>query len=151
MGNSSSRKAPRPSPPPVPREALETQERQLREAQAVADIGSWEWDLVTDAIAWSQELYRIRGMPPESFRPTFANVAALIHPEDRERVEREIADARAQRRPFETEYRTVLPDGGVRHLLSRGRVEVDGTGRPVRMIGTIQDITERKGVELARR
>ena len=91
MGNHSSRRsAPAPRRRLVSREELETKERQLREAQAVAHIGSWEWNVVTDTVTWSDELYRLFGLEPDSRPITFATYLGWIHPDDRTRVRRAV-------------------------------------------------------------
>src|SRR5690242_11907369 len=121
--------------------------RRLAEAQALAQVGSWEWDLVTDRLTWSREHYRIFGVEPEAGAPTHAMAHARVHPGDHAAVDRYIADARAGREPPPVEYRIVRPDGTERIVEARGKLEVDAGGRPVRMHGAVQDITERRHAE----
>jgi diguanylate cyclase (GGDEF)-like protein/PAS domain S-box-containing protein len=122
-------------------------ERMLAQVQQVAHIGSWEWDMTSDQVSWSAELYRIYGVAPEQHAATFEAYLALVHPLDRERVRQTIEQAGRDRQPFEFEERIVRPDGSVRILLSRGSVDVDHAGRAVRMLGACQDVTERKRTE----
>lgn len=122
-------------------------QRMLAQAQQVARIGSWEWDIADDRVSWSAELYRIYGLAPEQYAATFAAYLELVHPLDRARVQHTIEQASRDRQPFEFEERIVREDGTVRSLLSRGAVEVDESGRAIRMTGACQDITERKRAE----
>jgi PAS domain S-box-containing protein len=113
------------------------------EAQEVAHIGSWEWNIAENRITWSEELFRLYGLEPV---PEVAPGAYLdhIHPEDRERVRERVARARVDSEPFSFEYRVVCADGTVRWIHARGHVVVDAAGDPVRMVGTSQDITDTK-------
>ena len=121
----------------------------LREAQAIAHIGSWEWDFRRDSVSWSQELYEIFGLSPESAPGTYAGYLEHVHPDDRAFVRQAVAEARAELRPFAFEHRIVRPDGAVRVLASRGRVLFAGD-EPVSMVGTAQDVTERHQAERLR-
>src|SRR5262245_5022005 len=116
----------------------------LAAAQEVAHLGSWEWDIDRDRVTWSDELYRIYGFEPQSVSVSYAWYLEHVHPEDRERVRERIEQAYADRGPFSFEHRTVLQDGTVRTLRERGDVLVDDTGRPRRMLGTAQDVTEQR-------
>ena len=86
-------------------------ERQLDAAQQITHIGSWEWDLATDAVTWSDELYRIYGLAPRSCAITLEEFLARVHPDDRERVQREVAAAVERGGPFAHVERIVRPDG----------------------------------------
>ena len=119
----------------------------LAEAQRVAHLGSWEWDIPHDRITWSDELYRLYGLQPGASRLTYESYLERIHPEDLSLVRETVDRAYAERAPFEMEHRVVLPGGGLRWLHGRGRVVTDDSGAPVRMVGTSQDITDRKHVE----
>lgn len=128
---------------------LTRSEAGLAEAQEIAELGSWEWDVQTDEVTWSDELYRIYGLSREEHEPTFAGYLERVHPDDRARVEATIYGAHDDHQPFVLEERILRPDGSVRHLSSRGRVFVDGEGRPERMRGVCQDVTERHRVHEA--
>ncbi|GAB2533566.1 bifunctional diguanylate cyclase/phosphodiesterase [Rhodanobacter koreensis] len=128
-------------------QALQQHQRMLDQAQQVAHIGSWEWDIASNRVTWSAELYRIYGAAPGQHAATFQAYLALVHPLDRARVQQIIEQAGRDRQPFEFEERIVRPDGAERTLLSRGTVDIDETGHAVRMLGACQDITERKRAE----
>ncbi len=117
-------------------------QRQLDAAQKITHIGSWEWDLTTGVLTWSDELYRIFGLAPRSCEITLDWFLAHVHPDDRDRVQRLVAAAVARGGPFGHGERIVRPDGSVRKLDTVGEVLVDGQGRPVSLIGTCRDITE---------
>jgi PAS domain S-box-containing protein len=122
----------------------------FNEAQQVAHIGSWEWAIARNRVTWSDELFRIYGLEPQSHDVTFESYLERVHPEDRELVQETVARALAERRPFLFEHRIVLPDGGVRWTQSRGRVITDDMSEPLRMVGTAQDVTERKQLDALR-
>jgi PAS domain S-box-containing protein len=128
-------------------EALANEHELLAEAQQLAHLGSWEWNVETGAVTWSDELYRIWGHDPADFGPSYQRYLDQIHPEDRKRVEGAIRGAYASLEPFSFEHRIVWPDGQVRYVQSRGRVIASPQGTPLRLMGTAQDITDRKSVE----
>ncbi len=119
----------------------------LNEAQALAHVGSWNWDIGIDRVTWSDELYRMYGLQPGSIEVSYDAFVERVHPEDRAVVREHVERAYADGKPFTFEHRLVHPDGAVRWALSRGRVVTDDAGAPVRMVGTGQDITERKEVD----
>jgi PAS domain S-box-containing protein len=122
----------------------------LAEAQALAHIGSWEWDIATDRVTWSRELYRIFGLEPRAGKLTYAKYLARVHPADRELARSQIERALETRQPFEVQHRIVLDDGTERVVHARGRVIVDSSGAPLRLVGTSQDVTERHRIEEVR-
>src|SRR5215831_256940 len=122
-------------------------ERKLEEAQHLAHVGYWERDLETDFITWSDETYRIFGLQPQAQILTLAQLPALIHPEDQQRMIQAVAEALRGGRRYDVEYRMVRPTGEMRIVHSQGDVIRDESGRPRRMFGTVQDITERKRAE----
>lgn len=124
--------------------ALRASEQQLREAQSVAGIGSWDLDLTTNRLAWSVETYRIFDKDPREFRPTFEAFLDLVHQDDRDLVERAFQHSVDRREPYMLDHRISLPDGGIRYVQERGRAFYDNDGKPTRAVGTIQDITERR-------
>ncbi|HYX89254.1 MAG TPA: MASE1 domain-containing protein [Gaiellaceae bacterium] len=119
----------------------------LAEAQEVAHLGSWEWDMAADRVTWSDELYRIYGLEPQSLEITYERYLERIHPDDRGQAKAIVAHAAATGSSFVFEHRTVLDDGRVRWLQGRGRVLLNDAGKPVRMVGTSQDVTERKQLD----
>ena len=127
--------------------ALAEGQKRLAEAQEIAHLGSWEWNITQNSVSWSDELYRIYGLAPGEFPATYEAYIARIHPDDRARVHEAVQRAYRTQMPFEFEERVIRPSGEVRWLLSQGRVTCDDRGQPVRMTGTCQDITERKRTE----
>ena len=125
---------------------LRRREQQLRESQRIAHIGSWEWDLATDRIEWSEELFRIWGLDPgEPF--SYDAYIERLPPQDRERIQKLVTEAIEARGSYVVEHRIVLPDGTERWILGRGTVVCDGHGKPVKVRGTAQDITDRRQTE----
>lgn len=128
-------------------QGLLRQQQMMAQAQQLAQTGSWEWDLSGNRVTWSAELYRIYGVTPEEHGATFEAYLALLHPQDRDRVQQIITQATRDQEPFEFKERIICPDGTERTLLSRGTVVADAAGRTVRMLGACQDISERKRAE----
>ena len=129
------------------REELKAWEAQLAEAQHIAQLGSYEWDVTTFKARRSAELCRIFGLRPDQFEPTFDAYLARVHPEDREHTRTIVEQSLRDLTPFDFEERIVRPDGSVRRLRSQGRWVLDAAGRPVKLVGICQDITERKRTE----
>lgn len=131
--------------------ALPHREQQLKEAQQLARLGSWEWEMGENTIVWSDELYRIFGVAPQEFQATYEGFLSHVHPKHREMVNRSVARALESNVPFEVELDVLRPDGSIRACRALGRVVRDEQGNPVRMHGTNQDITEAKATEAALR
>ncbi|MBU2550446.1 MAG: response regulator [Proteobacteria bacterium] len=129
--------------------ALVESRDELDRAQALAHVGNYTRDLLRNETSWSKELGRIMGCPDE--KPSFGRMVSLIHPEDSEAVLEAGRLAREDRRTFDMEYRIIRPDGAIRWIRDQGRIEWDESGAPVRMFGTVQDITGFKQAEEARR
>jgi PAS domain S-box-containing protein len=137
---------------------LQESKARLEEAQRVAHVGHWEWDLETGVVVWSDETYRIFGLSPQERPMDLAAVRAMVHPEDRESLYRGVdEDLVAGVRP-DAEFRIVRPNGEVRTVHSvtpkrwssmPGDAKRDASGRPHKLFGTVQDITERKRAEEA--
>jgi PAS domain S-box-containing protein len=119
----------------------------LAQAQQIAHIGSWEWDVRADAVMWSDELFRIYGVEPGDFEATYEGFLRLVHPEDRERARAVVSGALRDRTAFEFDHRIIRPDGEQRGLRALGEVVTDASGTPIRMVGTAQDITEQQRAE----
>ncbi len=128
--------------------ALQREEATLAEAQQQAHLGSWEWDIRTGELTWSDELYRIHGLEPRSGAIDFERFLATVHADDRDQVKAIVGTALATLDPFTYEHRVVRPDGVVRTLAAQGSVQGDASGQAVRMVGTCQDISERKHLEV---
>jgi PAS domain S-box-containing protein len=130
-------------------ESARRSEERLRFALDAALTGTWDWDLRTGRVVWSPQLEALHGLPAGTFDGSFASYEREIHPEDRARVLESVQRALADGRPHDVEYRIVSPDGTIRWVEGKGRVEYEG-GRPVRMTGVCMVITRRKEAELAR-
>jgi PAS domain S-box-containing protein len=128
-------------------EKLRQSEHRLAEAQRVAQIGSWERDLRTGHVTWSDETNRIFGKEFGAEGRTLETFLAYLHPEDVPRVREGVDRAIRERQPFEYEYRLTDPNGKTCVLRDRGEVIVNEAGEPVRLLGTVQDITVRKRTE----
>ncbi|MCB1883264.1 MAG: PAS domain S-box protein [Geminicoccaceae bacterium] len=123
-------------------EALERQTAQLGLAAEIAGIGHWEVDLETGRVTWSETFYRIVGRTPEGFTPTADTRFSVFHPDDRARVAAIVGDAARKGAPFRFEARVQRPDGGVRHVVSRGQPIFDRSDRLRGFFGVAQDVTE---------
>lgn len=129
--------------------ALMESEERLRLALEGANMGLWDWNIITHQVVWSPGLERIMGMAPGQFDGTMETVKAMIHPDDRERVEGAIARALNEDKPYSIEFRFTKPDGTVRWAAGKGAVYRNDRGHPIRMTGIDVDITDRKESELA--
>jgi DNA-binding CsgD family transcriptional regulator len=135
---------------PTPRpERLQLLARLLAAAEELAGMGSWELDLVSGQTLWSDGMYRVLGLPLADRRHTEAEILRRVHPEDRERIGRMLADVVARphavpREGLQLDLRMVRGDGSAREVRAIGRVERDDDGQPVRWIGSVQDITEQR-------
>jgi PAS domain S-box-containing protein len=132
----------------ISRNLLESKTR-LEEAQRVAHVGYWVWNLDTDRVTWSDETYRIYGLMPQKGPIDLATIREMIHPDDREPVFRLAAEAILGGVRPDAEHRIVRPSGDVRTVHSQGDLKRDASGRPYQMFGTVQDITDRKRAEEA--
>jgi PAS domain S-box-containing protein len=130
-------------------EALRKSEASLAEAQSLAHLGNWEWDVKTSELFWSDEVFRIYGYETKESVPTLDRFMELVHPDDRELISKKIDDALYESKPFEFEHRIVRPDGEERILHCQAKVYFDEEGEPSRMIGTAHDISEQKEAEKA--
>ena len=125
-------------------EALRKSEASLAEAQRIARLGNWDWDIEENDLLWSDEIYRIFGLAPQEFGATYEAFLNSVHPEDREFAKASVDEALYEGKPFNIDHRIVLPDGSERIVHEQAEVFFDETGNAIRMIGTVQDITERK-------
>ena len=125
-------------------DALRKSETNLAAAQRRAKIGNWELDLATQTGTWSAEMFRLFGREPSLGTPTFAEFVEMIHPEDRESFRHNFAHATAEQNEIQTDFRIVRPDGSVGWIEGRSELIFGASGQPLRLVGTWQDITERK-------
>ncbi|RDC64920.1 PAS domain S-box protein [Adhaeribacter pallidiroseus] len=119
----------------------------LTESQQIAHLGSWSWDIKSDKAIWSDETYHIFGLEPQEEAPPFEEYLQLLHPDDAVALSAKVQDAITQQTSFALELRVLLPDGPIRYIYEMGRLEYNAAGEPCRLIGTIQDITDRKKIE----
>jgi PAS domain S-box-containing protein len=132
-------------------QALRKSEASLSEAQRIARLGHWDWDVVTGSLWWSDEIYRIFGLHSQEFAATYSAFLERIHPADRQAVEDRVAQALNREELYEIDHRIVLPGGEERSVHEKGEVTFDESGAPIRMTGTVQDVTEARQVEAALR
>lgn len=129
--------------------ALKHRQTMLTRTEGIAHVGSWEWDVATDATKWSDEMFRIFQRDPAEGAPSFAEHPALYLPEDLQRLKDAVNAALNHGMPYELELRGIRRDDATRVCLARGQVEVDAGKRVTRLFGSLQDITERKQAEQA--
>lgn len=125
--------------------------KRLNNAQAITHIGNWEWNIKTGGLWWSDEIYRIFGLLPQEFTATYDAFLERIHPDDRKKVEDAVAFTLESHTDYRVEHRIFKMDGDQRYVLEEGQVELDDFGVPVKMTGTVHDITERTMIQRAKR
>jgi len=123
-------------------ERLERDDVRLAEAQRVAHIGSFEWDIATNVVTWSDELHRIYGLEPGQFEGTYEAFLQHVAPSDGESTKTVVLDALRNLKPFAYEHRIIRSDGSVRIVHTRGDVIKDEHGKPTRLVGSCWDITD---------
>ncbi len=128
--------------------ALAESRHKLLESQRIARIGHWVWDIRQGSLEWSDFVYRLFGYEPREFSPEYKIFLSHVHPEDREKVEKTVIEA-LQKNNYSLDHRIISRTGEVFHVHEQAEVEYDGQGTPIRMFGTVQDISERKKIENA--
>ncbi|MDQ2630908.1 MAG: PAS domain-containing protein [Actinomycetota bacterium] len=123
-------------------EEVEESRTRLAEAERVARMGSWEWDIPSGRLTCSEGLFAIYGTPPQVYEDYDPSQTGPVHPDDRARVEHELRQAVEAGTPIDFEYRIIRPDGRVRRIHSRAELIADSDGSPLRLTGTVQDVTE---------
>ena len=126
---------------------LKLSETRLKEAQEVAQIGNWEFNIPTQNLYWSDETYRIFATDPGKTEALYTFFRNSIHPDDRERVKKAYSAHIENNLPYDIEHRVLLQDGTLKHVHERCRTEYDNHHNPIRSIGTVQDISKRKSAE----
>lgn len=130
---------------------LRSNEERLELAREGADLGIWDWDVVSGDLSWSDHEWYLHGLDRQAGKPTAALWRGSIHPADQERTITElVAAVKSPEHPYNTEYSVVLPDGSIRRLLGRAKTLRDTTGRAIRMVGINMDVTARYQAEMAR-
>ena len=131
-------------------EVMRRNEARLHFALDAARMGTWDWDVRANRVVWSDNLPGIHGLPPGTFDGSFESYEREIHPDDKARVMESMSRAISLGVPHEVEYRIIAPDGTIRWVEGKGRVEYGADGAPARMAGICMDITRRKLAELER-
>jgi PAS domain S-box-containing protein len=131
---------------------LQRSEAYLAEAQRLTHIGSWAWNVRTDGLFWSQEIFRIYDYDPQKNAPTWPQFLERVHPEDRPQIEQRAKMETTQKGwvDSQADFRIVLPDGTIKHLHSIARPVMDESGEIAEVVGTVMDVTERKRAEALR-
>ncbi|MCJ8280071.1 MAG: PAS domain S-box protein, partial [Rivularia sp. ALOHA_DT_140] len=132
-------------------EKLRQTEALLQEAERIAKIGSWSWDLTTDETWWSKQFYRFTNRDKGNSIPRIETISQFIHPEDRKRVNQLTINAIEKGIPYETEFRFIRSDGSIGYAFSCGKIERNAKGKIVRFYGISKDISQYKQVESALR
>lgn len=127
-------------------DALRKSESRLANAQRIASLGNWDWDIGTNELHWSDEIYRIFGVAPREFGATYDAFLNYVHPDDRDKVITAVNEALYDKKPYSIDHMIVLHDGTGKTVHEEGEVVYDD-GKPLRMTGTVLDITERKKAE----
>ncbi|WP_081662720.1 PAS domain-containing protein [Thermithiobacillus tepidarius DSM 3134] len=127
--------------------ALRKSEERLNRAQKIAQLGSWDWDIVSGELVWSEETYRIFGRQAQNFHPSYESFMATVHPEDQSSLAEALKQALFEHRLFRIDHRIILPDGAERFVHEEAEISYADDGRALRMVGTVQDITARKEAE----
>lgn len=135
-------------------EQLRSSEEQLKRsnnhfefAQRIAKLGSWTWDPIADISYWSKEVFRIFQLPEAEHGADFPTVLSMVHPDDRELLQKSIQQAIEDNKNYDIEFRLLRSDNSICHIHSIGKLERDSDGKPKLFIGVLQDITERKKLE----
>jgi len=129
--------------------ALHVSEERLRRGQEFANIGTWEWSIESGDLFWSERIAPLFGYPVGELATAYDNFVAALHPDDRQAVIDAVSACIERDAPYDIEHRVVWPNGAVRWLLERGAVARDASGKALKMLGVVQDVTERKFAEQA--
>jgi PAS domain S-box-containing protein len=130
---------------------LQRQRTMLARTERITHVGSWEWEVATDSVTWSEELFRIFQRDPAKGAPSYAEHQQLYTPEDMQRLHAAVDEALHHGTAYELELRAICRDGAIRVCLAHGEAERDQSGRITHLTGSLQDITERKSAEEALR
>jgi len=132
-------------------EAMRKREAILNESQRIGHIGSWELDIVSNTLSWSDETYRLFDLEPQQFEATYEAFLDNIHPDDREMVDKAYTESLNNKAPYDIVHRLLLKDGTVKYVNESCESFFDDDGKPIRSHGIVQDITERRQAEQALR
>ena len=129
------------------KEKAENNEQSLRDAQKTAHLGNWELDIAKNKLKWSDEIFRIFNLKPQQFEATYETFLDNIHPDDRGFVNKAYLDSLENKTPYEIEHRLMLKNGEIKHVIEKCKTDFDKSGKAIRSIGIVQDITLRKIAE----
>lgn len=124
--------------------AAEDRERAFTAAEELAQLGSWMWQVGSDVVTWSAQVHRIFGTDPNGPAPRYDVYKSMVHPDDDERMSAAIRQAIATGGTYEVEHRIIRPTGEIREVRGRGRVDLDANGQPLRLSGSLEDLTDKK-------
>jgi two-component system, cell cycle sensor histidine kinase and response regulator CckA len=130
------------------RHSLRKSEERLRQAEELAHIGHWELDLKTNQLFWSDEIYNIFEIDPRQFGASYEAFLESAHPDDRDKIHSAYTESLKNKTPYQIEHRLLLPDGRIKYIQERCRNYYDQYGNQVRSLGTVQDITAQKNMEI---
>jgi len=126
-------------------------ESSLIEAQHIAQVGSWELNLENNKLIWSDEIYRIFEITSSKFEASYEAFLQRVHPDDRDFVDRAYSESLNNQTLYDIEHRLLMPDGSIKYVVEKCGTIYDSTGKPIRSVGTVQDITAKKQIEEALR
>jgi PAS domain S-box-containing protein len=126
---------------------LQKSEGLYKQAQALSHIGNWTWDIATNKVVWSEELYRIFGLTDFTEEITFEKYLSYIHPQDKEMLLGYLQNSLKAGEAYNFYHRILLPDGTLKYIQSRGEVLIGADGKPTQLIGTGQDVTRQQLTE----
>lgn len=126
---------------------LKESEARLSDAQSIAHLGHWDWNIESGELFWSDEIYRIFGLVPQEFGATYEAFLKYVHPDDRQQVLDSVNLAIEKDIPYRIDHKVLRPGGEIRWVHEQGRITRNSEGKPIRMLGTVQDITEQKHAE----
>jgi len=127
--------------------AIKESEERLKEAQEIGNIGHWDYDIAHNKLKWSDQVYKIYEINPDTFNCTFDNVVALFHPDDRQYVIASFYESVEKRITFENTHRIITPGGKLKYVSERAVTKYDEQGKPLSNIGSVIDVTEIKTIE----
>ncbi len=128
-------------------ESLRKSERRLKQAEEISSLGHWEFNLISNTLYWSDETYRIFNLKPQEFEASYDAFLEVVHPEDREFVDKTYNDSLKNKTAYDIVHRLLLKDGTIKYVNEKCKTEYDENEKPLRSLGIVQDITERRKVE----
>jgi PAS domain S-box-containing protein len=128
-------------------EGLLQQRAMMARTESISHVGSWEWDISPDQVSWSDEMFNITGLDPAEGAPSFAEHSRVYLPEDMQRLREVVEACMAEKTPYKIELRAIRASGEIRYCLASGRAEIGPDGKVCRLVGFLQDITDRRQAE----